>query len=281
MKLPAIKKDGKRFYLKDDYHLISVTSVLSHFPDFDPTLWYKSLGAQAAQNASVEEQYVLGKRLGEEEKNKQAAVGTANHALIEAHFKEGIPLLLEKKSFSQFIQTYISPCRDELNNLLLEQTVYWLWEELGGGFAGTYDLMCTFKKEFKVYKESQTLRPKRVILDWKNTRSVKYAVGTNRDKKTYYPLTKYFLQLAAYTAAYNAHQPDTELKINETMVVVSPQNRKIVYIYYCDPQKTMFYWLQFKKLLKCYYEGKPFNWDYLNYEIAIEDAVPTRLLELD
>ena len=273
MEIKQVNSASGRHYVVGNHRLVSVTTLLDAFDDFDKESWYISLAK--APHLSRAEQISIGQELGQKIRNDCAIRGTGIHSQIEDHFLKNIPLKLEKKHLQQLIEDYIQP-HQNAEGLLIEKKTYWVKD--GVGFAGTYDLCTNFKKEFKVYKKDESLKVGRAILDWKNTRKAKYPVGFRRkDSKKYYPLTKYFLQLAAYVGAYNQNQPVVEEKLNETMVVVNPESTKLAYVYYCNPEKTLFYWDKFKEMMSCYYQKKPFNWDYFSHEIQYNDAIPTRL----
>ena len=268
--MEKIIKNGVRYYVDNSDSYISVTSLLNVLNPFDKESWLNTL---SNKNPHLSRQKV--NDLADEISKYSTTRGQSIHNQIENYFLNNADLDLEKASMASLIKEYILPEEIEGKKQVEVQVKYDLNQMR---YAGTFDLCCFFQKPFQEYKTGNPIHVGKSILDWKNTRKIKYSKSYSpRKKQSYYPLTKYFLQLSAYVAGYNS-LVEEENKINETVVVINPEKTKLTYVYYCDAPKTMFYWGIFKELYQSYLEGKPFNWDYLDYEITLNNAEPQRLL---
>lgn len=261
-----------RYYSKDNLDYPSVTSILKSLSTEDFSNWYLKLGKDKykdALNLPNEDTLIKeGIKEGNKIKEECATLGTLIHNQIESYLKEDKPLDGIKPNLAKFVQDYVS-------TIEIEKAVY--WKKQDQYYAGTFDLCFTSKKPLGVYKESTQVGLTNCILDWKNTRSVKYAMN-NSNWGNRFPLTNYFLQASAYVGAYNQELGENiSKKVKETVVVVNPQKTKQIYIYYCNANKTMFYWQKWLELLDCFYNKGEFNWKYLDYEIELENMIPTRL----
>lgn len=289
MNLPNINRielDNGRFYMsyqtKNKYP--SVSTILNKMQDNTYLeSWKKSLAlatfSEVEKKLPMKEQEKIIRIRGEKEsakiRNACADRGTKIHNHIEENaINPNNKIKLEKKQLSTFTDEYICPMKIG-DKLLIETPV--LWEKEGIGFGGTFDYYAKIQKPFKIYNGGE-IRIERALIDWKNPLNVKYAEGFSKTNGKYYPLTKYFLQTAAYVAAFNQMVGDRDLKVNKTMVVLNPKKSKnTVYFYYCDAYKTQFYWETFKELLHCFFSNEEFNWNKLNKEIEAKQMIPTRV----
>jgi hypothetical protein len=269
--MKQIKEGDLRYYVSGSDKYISVTSLLGLLDNFDRGVWLKIL---SKQNPTLDAEAV--ESLANSITKEFASLGTKIHHQIEKYFLNGQKLDLEKQSLADLITNYIKPYK-EGDDLHIEKQILYAKGDIK--FAGTYDLCCFFPKPFIDWKTGENVSTGKVILDWKNTRKVKYPKAYSHwDKSYYYPLTKYFLQLSAYVAGYNVTQTEDKNKINETVVIVNPKGVQKTYVYYCNPKKTLFYWEVFQEMFNCYLTQKEFNWDDLNSEIKLNNVEPSRLL---
>lgn len=203
--------------------------------------------------------------------------GTKIHAQIEENvLNPNNKVKLEKKQLNEFTNDYLVPVYLD-GKPLVEKSV--IWEKENIGYGGTFDFYGEIKRHLKTYKNETTLNVGKVLIDWKNPLNVKYPEAFSKEKGKYFPLTRYFLQTAAYVGAFNQMVEDKNLKVNQTMVVLNPQKSKhTVYFYYCDSYSTSFYWEKFKDLLHCYFSNQEFDWKRLDREIENKQFIPTRLI---
>lgn len=286
--ISQINSEKGRYYIcpKTKSKYPSVSTILNKMQDNTYLDKWKERLALATFSESekklpeIEKKKIIKER-GEIESEKikflSAERGTKIHAQIEENvLNPNNKTKLEKKQLTDFTNDYLVPVY--LNGKPLIETAV-MWEKNNIGYGGTFDFYGEVKRHLKTYKNEQELRLGKVLIDWKNPINIKYPESYSKEKGKYFPLTKYFLQTAAYVGAFNQMVEDKNLKVNQTMVVLNPQKSKnTVYFYYCDSYATTFYWEKFKDILYSYFSNEIYDWKKLDKEIERKDVIPTRLI---
>ena len=239
----------------------SVSTILSSLADKSYLeQWKAKVGEKEAERIRIE----------------SANYGNKTHAKIEANIK--IKKKSEKKKLKKDLQIFsddfIIPIKWG-GKALVEYPV--IWKKGNVGFGGTIDYVAEFKKPLFLIN-GETININYGLVDWKNPLKTKRPIMEKKDGTEYYPLTNYFLQTAAYTAAYNQNIGCKEKGINQNLVVCNPRDTvRAIHIFYCNPSKVLFYWEIFQELLECYYSKKNFDWDELYLKIKEQQMYPERI----
>lgn len=264
--IKQINKDGKRYYAFQNEEGIypSVSTIISMLEDKSfLQAWKDKVGQEEAEKI----------------RKDCASKGNKIHDTIEKNtkIKKKTEKAKLKKDLQRFTDDFISPIKWGGRNLV-EHPMIWKdsTKELVG-FGGTTDYIAHFRRSLFTVS-GQIVDIDKALIDWKNPLKTKRPIMQRRDGSEYYPLTKYFLQTAAYTAAYNQNigsRGDNNIGINKNIVVCNPQDTvKAIHIYYCSPVKVFFYWEIFKQLLDCYFNNYDFDWQYLDERIKSENMLP-------
>jgi hypothetical protein len=285
--IERIQENNIRYYMdfQTGNKFPSVSEILNKMEDKKYLeSWKKRIGNQALTEKekmlpSYQREKIATKK-GEIESRKIQDYSRDRGNLIHAQIEENTlnpknKTVLEKKQLSLFTEQYIKPVKIG-DTQMIETKV--MWSDKGIGFGGTFDYYAQFQKPLRDFKTSREVAIPQALIDWKNPLNIKYAESWSKQSGKYYPLTKYFLQAAAYTGALNQMVENPQHKVNKTLVVLNPQKSKnTIYLYYCDAFKTNFYWEKFKEILDCYFSNKVFNWDKLNKEIEENSVIPKRI----
>jgi hypothetical protein len=233
------KVTGLRHYSVGELSLPSVTSLISKFEDKE-ALFAEWRAKNPNSNAS--------------------ARGTALHKAVEDYYKKGVV------SNNPLFQT-ILPVVQRFIPSYIEESVYWK-NDLQFGFAGTADLLAytnisSFKEKTTGVVLAGAIEP--VIVDFKTWSKAKYTKGKRGDGEYYYPLIRYFLQLAAYRAAFAYSKG---VFVNHAFIIGCVENSKTPYIYHLNGFGLNYHLYYIEKMVDCFFKQKPFDWQDMEKTLA-------------
>lgn len=276
----VIKHPTRFSSLERSYYRIS--SLANSFADprrFES--WYITLAEQAGHvDKTMDEMIAIGKKLGCEVKDNQAALGTKMHAQIEKYYTNRAEFS-EEVWKEQLINFY--PFVKIFTPMALETRVFYenLFTREGKidksgkliGMAGTFDgfgkvdgRYLSFERKGAPIANGEFLS----VIDWKHPKSVKYPVKKYFDQVSY-PLITYGLQLACYVAGIN-QCTNNHWKLNRAIVNIAPRwSKKDVrcktnYPYYFSPAAINWFWHNIKKMLVAISYGDKKSFDYKAFE---------------
>jgi hypothetical protein len=259
--------DGVRHYLIEgiDIPLPSVTTVIDKFTDKQFLRnWANSLAEKEIKEkklvVSEHQKSKLALSLSAKYRNEAADFGKNMHSHIEAFFNTGEneDLDFRYKNFLKLVKP-----------LSIETSLYYLFDNKSYGFAGTPDLV-GYSNSFQGKNFTNEL----LVFDWKNPIKIKYNLAKNRENKAYCPLLSYYLQLSAYLGAFNS---TSDKKANKALVVLAPRSSRKLYFYYLKPESIIFYWSEFKEMVKAFFDKKEYSWTNLEQKAIKFNHVGERL----
>lgn len=266
--------EGRHYVVEEENGMkkkyASVNTIISHFEPKTAILkWQANVGAEKAEKIRIE----------------SSTRGNTVHASVQAHFEgDKENLLQDLQGVDEKMYLCLKPLVDSVSPILTERKIFWdkLDEKTNVrlGFAGSPDSIGYIPHTLFTYKDGTPVLEKEeaVILDWKTKNKWRGVKASTKDGDCYYPLIKYCLQLAAYSAAVNQR---TELKfaVKRGFIVAVTATCRKPHVIYLPPENMYWYWTKFQRMLEAYHYHQEFDWlafceeadkeGYLGYPVFI------------